>query len=106
MALPTVKDLLEEDIFKLLGVENASEEKKVELLNAMTTTIDARVVNRVSDAMEEKDAKKFGEIAEEGDAQKLVDFLVEKNIDLPKIVSADFDTSRFERFSSNFVFGA
>lgn len=96
MALPSVKDLLEEDIFKLLGVEDASEDKKTKLLASMIKTVDARIINRVSDSMEEKEAKKFGEIAETGDSKKLVDFLVKQDIDLPKIISEEVIRYRVE----------
>ena len=96
MALPTFEELLGEDIFTLLGIPDAPDEKKAEILETMTTTLDARVVNRVASALSEEDAKRFNDLAEHGDKQVLVDFLVDQNIDLPLIVSEEATRLRVE----------
>lgn len=94
--IPSVEEILEKDIFELLGIENASDEQKQELLQTMTTTIEARVVNRVAEMLDDTAAKNFQEIAEAGDADKLVNFLVEQKIDLPQIVSEEATRHRVE----------
>lgn len=92
----SVEEILEKDIFELLGIENASDEKKQALLQTMTTTVEARVVNRVAAMLDGNAAEKFQELAEAGDAQKLVDFLVDQKIDLPQIVSEEATRHRVE----------
>ncbi|HSX41843.1 MAG TPA: DUF5663 domain-containing protein [Candidatus Saccharimonadales bacterium] len=96
MALPSLEEILEKDIFELLGVEGASDDRKKALLDQMTQTVELRVVNRVATMLSENDAEKFQDIAETGDSQKLVDFLVDKEIDLPQIVSEEATKHRVE----------
>lgn len=96
MALPTVNELLEGDLFELLGLSNIEDDKKAALIKNMTSTVDTRVVNRVTTLMSEDDAQQFGQLAEAGDQEKLVKFLVDRNIDLPKIVSEEAARLRVE----------
>ena len=96
MALPSVKELLEEDLFKLLDIDKASDEQKQAIVQALINTVDARVINRVASLLSEDDAKEFEKTAEEGDSQGLVDFLVKKEIDLSQIVSEEATRARVE----------
>ncbi|MEK7202060.1 MAG: DUF5663 domain-containing protein [Patescibacteria group bacterium] len=96
MALPSLQEILEKDIFELLEIEGATPEKKQALLETMTTTIEARVVNRVAEMLDDKSAEVFKEISEAGDSQKLVDFFVDHQIDLPQIVSEEATKHRVE----------
>lgn len=96
MALPSVEEILEKDIFELLGVEAADDAKKQALIETMTRTVEARVVTRVADVLSEDEAEKFKELAEAGNADKLVDFLVKKEIDLPQIISEEATRHRVE----------
>ena len=96
MALPSVQEILEKDIFELLGVSKVNDDKKDALIAQMTNIVDARVINRVAELLDEKEADQFQKIAESGDAQKLVDFLVEQEIDLPQIVSEEATKFRVE----------
>lgn len=96
MALPSLEEILERDIFELLDIEGATPEKKQVLLETMTVTVEARVVNRVAEMLDDKASEKFKEISEAGDSQKLVDFLVDHQIDLPQIVSEEATKHRVE----------
>jgi hypothetical protein len=96
MTLPSVEELLQKDLFELLGVENADESKKKELLETMMRAVDARVLNRVAELLTSKEVEKFNELAETGDPQELADFLVEQEIDLPQIVSEEATKYRIE----------
>lgn len=96
MALPTVEEILEKDIFELLGVANTSAEEKQALLAKLTSVVDARVINRVAELLSEKEAEEFATLAEAGDGQKLADFLVDKEIDLAQIVSEEATKYRVE----------
>jgi len=96
MALPNISELLEEDLFKLLNIEDADDQKKLEILQTLTNTVDARVVNRIAETLSEEDAEQFGKLAEHGDQEALVKFLVDKEIDLPAIVSEEATRARVE----------
>lgn len=96
MSSPTVKQLLEENIFDLLGVESASDETKSRLLDALTRLVEAKIVDRLMAEMSEEDAQAFGQIAETGDSQQLVDFLSNKEIDLLKLVTEEAVRARVE----------
>lgn len=94
--IPTVEDILEKDLFELLRIPNASDEEKQRIIQSMVTTVDARVVGRVVELLSDEEADQFKTIAEAGDPQKLVDFLVEKEIDLPQVVSEEVTRHRIE----------
>lgn len=94
--IPSVKDILDKDLFELLGIENASDEQKQALLITMINTVDARVANRVASLLSDDDAEKFKQLADAGDSDALVDFLVKKEIDLPQIVSEEATRYRVE----------
>ncbi|MEX0805448.1 MAG: DUF5663 domain-containing protein [Candidatus Binatia bacterium] len=94
--IPTVDDILKKDLFELLGVEKASDEEKEALVATMTKTVDARVALRVASMLSEEDTNAFQQLADSGDAQKIVDFLVEKGVDLPQIVSEEATRYRIE----------
>lgn len=96
MALASVQELLEDDLFALLGIEEADEDKKAEVLAAMTQLVETRVINRVASEMNETDAAEFNRLAEAGDSEGLVKFLVDKEIDLPKVVSEEATRARVE----------
>lgn len=89
MALPTVEEILKKDIFELLKIDSADEQTKSQILKTMTNTIDARVTARVADLLDDKDSQSFKEIAEKGNPEDIVQFLVDKKIDLPLIVSEE-----------------
>ncbi len=94
--IPSVEEILEKDIFELLDIDGASDERKQQLIQTMVTTVEARVVNRVAELLSDTEADEFKRVAEAGDPQKLADFLVETEIDLPRIVSEEATKHRIE----------
>ena len=96
MAGATSKDLLEKDIFKLLDIEDVSDEKKQELFQTMMNTVDARAMTRMASELSEKEVEEFTKVAEENDPQKLKNWLETKKIDLPKIVTEEAIRYRVE----------
>jgi len=96
MALPTIDELLEGDLFELLGISDVDDTKKASLVKTMTETVDARVINRVTALMSEEDAAQFGQLAEAEDQEGLIKFLVDREIDLPQIVSEEAARLRVE----------
>lgn len=96
MALPTLDELLEGDLFELLGIKDADQEIKDQIVETMMRTIDARVLSRVGDLLSEEEAEEFKQLSETGDPQKLSQYLVDKKIDLPTIVSEEATRHRAE----------
>lgn len=96
MALPSVEEILGGDIFEILGIAQADDSTKQQILATLNTTLDARIVARVSELMDEAQAQKFQQLAEADNHEALVNFLVELNIDLPVIVSEEATRIRVE----------
>lgn len=96
MALPSVQELLEQDLFTLLGIEGADEAKKAEVLASMTKLVESRIISRLATQLNEADAAEFNRLAEAGDSDALVAFLVKKEIDLPLVVSEETTRVRVE----------
>src|SRR5579871_3060777 len=96
MTLPSLDELLEGDLFELLGIQEVDEQKKAALVKSMTETIEARAVNRITGLLSEAEAEQFGRLAEANESEKLVQFLVDHQIDLPQIVSEEATRLRVE----------
>lgn len=96
MALPTLDELLEGDLFELLGIKEADDKVKKEILEGMMRTVDARVANRVASELSDEAAQEFKDTAEKGDPQALAEFLAGVGVDLPKIVSEEATKHRVE----------
>jgi hypothetical protein len=75
-------DLWDKDIFELLGLENAPEEKKKEILENMTATINNRILARVMDQLDETELTEYEELLDQKDDEKIIGFLKNKGIDL------------------------
>lgn len=74
---------LNTDIFKELGLENISENEKVELLLEMAKTVQMRISDRVINQLTEADQKKLDELMAKNDDIAIDEFLTAKvpNID-------------------------
>lgn len=85
-ATPTqkeVNDLLDKDIFELVGLERISDAKKEELREKIVNTIQARIFRRVADTLEEKG--KLGEYDKLENEEAVEDFLKKNGIDINQI---------------------
>lgn len=76
------EELWDKDIFALLGLENAPEEKKKEILDQMTATINNRVLARILDQLSEEEIREFEKLIDEKDDVKVIEFLKSKGVDL------------------------
>jgi hypothetical protein len=82
-------DIIEKDIFELMGLENSSEEDKKIVMADMMETIENRVTGRLFDALSEEDRVVFEGLVEAGDDEKIKQFLKEKDIDVVKITAEE-----------------
>jgi hypothetical protein len=75
--------LFDQDIFTLLGIPDASETKKQELMDTMMKSINNRVFARVLDKIDDKDAGELEHLLNsDGDVDA---FLKAREIDIPTI---------------------
>ena len=80
--LVNVDDLLDKDIFELLGIENAGEDRKEEIFNRMIQTVNMRVATRIASMLTQEEATKFQDLAESGNADALAEFLTVNPADM------------------------
>lgn len=82
----TLKEVVEEDIFKLLGAESFSAEEKEKLYEKMMETIRFRVFERFDEALKEDERETFKKILYEGSDDDLKTFYLSRNFDFDQIM--------------------
>jgi transcriptional regulator of aromatic amino acid metabolism len=82
-------DLIDKDIFELLGIKNAPEEKKKEILGNMMATIQNRVIARVLDSLKEDEVKEFENLIASSDEAKIKEFLESRKINMTQIAAEE-----------------
>jgi hypothetical protein len=85
MATIDVKNLIEDDIFDLLGLENLDDKTKDDLRIKILESVSNRILLRVADLLNDEEIKHWENLLDEGNNDKIVNYLQEKNIDLKKI---------------------
>lgn len=83
------KQIIEEDILKLLGLDDASDEKKDELYQKMLSTIQNRVVARLLDELDEESREKFKKLLDKNDEKEIKTFLQTKDIDMNELMAQE-----------------
>jgi hypothetical protein len=79
--------LFDQDVFTLLGVPDAPEEKKQEMLKTMTDSINNRIFARVLDMIDDSEAETLNQLLEEdGDVSN---FLNSHGINLSTIAAQE-----------------
>jgi len=89
MTMIQPKDLIENDIFELLGLKDIPEEQKEELMTKIIEGVESRVVLRIDDLLEDADRDNFGKILDQGDDQAIADFLQTKNINVGQLAAEE-----------------
>lgn len=83
------EELINKDIFELLGLQNLSEPQKKQMNDDMTATIQNRVLARVLDSLDDAGLKEYEAILDSGDEKKANEFLIAHKIDLTKITTEE-----------------
>lgn len=81
-----IKDILDKDLLDLMGAKNMSDEDKAAMYEKMATTVQDRVMLRIYDALTDKERSEFATIVDSGDAGKTNEFLLGKNLNVPKLL--------------------
>ena len=82
-------ELVDKDIFELLKLDKAPEATKQKIVDDMVMTIQARVLARMMDAMDEEESKQFDALTAENDEAKIAAFLTSKNIDVKNLAAQE-----------------
>lgn len=81
-----LNDILDKDIFELIGGERLPEEKKKELYEKIGQTIENRAIARIDDSLSDQDRGEWLKLLDEDNKVKMEEFLKSKNIDVAKII--------------------
>ena len=81
-----LNDILDKDIFELIGGKELSEEKKKELYLKIGETIENRAIARIDDKLSDAEKEEWLKLIDAGDKAKMEEFLKSKNIDVAKLV--------------------
>lgn len=82
----TVKDIIEKDIFELLGASALSGEQKDELSAKMLETVNLRVIDRIDQSFSDEEVAEWSKLIEEGDQAKIDQFMKSKNINTEELM--------------------
>jgi succinate dehydrogenase flavin-adding protein (antitoxin of CptAB toxin-antitoxin module) len=84
------------NIIEILGVQKLPIEKRTALVDAVIDLVDARVRNRVLEALSEKEREHFISLLEGGDEDVIADFLEDNNLDLLKFSEEEVQKAKEE----------
>ncbi len=82
----TSQQLVEEDIFEILGLDKMPEKDQDELRMRMLDVVNNRVLLRIGDILSDEEMKEFEKVLDSNDDQKVRDFLTGKKIDISKLI--------------------
>lgn len=82
----TAKDIIEKDIFELLGAQTLSDAEKQDLAAKMLETINLRVIDRIDEGFSDEEIGEWGNLINEGKTEKIDQFMKSKNIDVEALM--------------------
>ena len=85
----SVRDLINEDIFALTGLQDLGEEKKAEVFQKAYETIMNRIFLRLADQLDGNKLDEFKKILEENDSTLAQSFLRQNNVDIDKLTAEE-----------------
>lgn len=99
-------DLFGSNIFELLGMENAPQDKKDSLIKSMTETIQSRIVGRILDALssDQTGLAEFERLLDSGPQEAIEAFLETKGLDIGQMTAEEtllYKTEFIEKMTSN-----
>jgi len=84
-----IDSIIDKSIFELLGIQNASQEKKDKVMSEMAKTVQNRVLARILDNLDDAGVKEFEIIIDKDDEEETKKYLLTKNIDLVKLATEE-----------------
>jgi len=86
LSIDDYAQIIDTDIFELLGLENMPEDKKADIAEKIGETVISRVLANVLESLEGDKAAELKFLLEENNIEAIKQFLNENNIDLKEIV--------------------
>lgn len=84
-----LQELLDQDTLDLIGGQNLPQEKKQELYLEIAQTIHNRAIGRIYNNLSESEGRELDQLLETDDATKVQDYLREKGLDLPSVLTQE-----------------
>lgn len=81
-----LQEILDKDIIELMGLKDVPDEKKAEIYEKMTQTIQDRVFLRVDEILDVESKQQFAQVLEKGDQAAIKEFLQSKEVNVPQIM--------------------
>jgi len=79
-------EILNQDIIAILGNPKLSEEEKSRLYEKMVETIKYRVLDRISNSLNDDDFKSWMEAIDSGSKDKIDSYLISKGVDFERLM--------------------
>lgn len=95
------KNILSENIIKVLGIEDLADDKKVALLEKMTELIQKRITLRVLEKMTKEQQEEFGRLVEANNSEKAAEFMAVVIPNMPEIMEEEI--VKFKQEAKDFV---
>lgn len=80
------QEVIEKDIFDILGAKNMSDDQKQKIITKALETIQTRAMMRISDKLSEADVSEWKKIIDSKGNTEAAKFLESKGIDVAKIL--------------------
>lgn len=96
LSMEDYNEILNTDLFKLLGLEKLASKEKEAIAEKLGDIIMSRVLIRIDEQLQASDVAELKSILGNDDKGAFYKFLEEKNIDLPKIVTQEAMTLKAE----------
>lgn len=95
----TLQEIIEKDIFTVLGLSHLREQQKTELFNEAYQTILNRILLRVADQLNSDEIDTLKNLFLENDTEKIIEFLSHKNIDIDQLLTEETVAYKIEMVS-------
>lgn len=83
------KDLVEGDIFALLGLQNLTEAQQEETMAKLIESVQNKVLIRIDDLVGEADLEAWHRVLDTGSDEEINQFLTSKNINVAQLVAEE-----------------
>ena len=85
----TLEEIIKKDLMELMGLQNLSDQEKVDLYNKALETIQNRVLIRIVAKLGEDNKEQFFQLIDKEDEKAIDDYLQSKNIDYRALFSEE-----------------
>lgn len=86
----------DQDFFRSVGLGEASDEERAELVNKLAGLIQGRIALRLGDELTDEQLAKFDELMESGDDQAAYDYLSQVYPNFAEVMQAEIEVAKEE----------